>query len=87
MWTARGIEKYGLTDVVIVKSSVKTKELNPNETFIKFQDQILRLYDIFAKESRKEKISKEFYYIFANMDRKLKRKELVDMVKELEVVY
>jgi HD superfamily phosphohydrolase len=80
-------EKYGLTDVVIVKSSVKTKELNPNETFIKFQDQILRLYDIFAKESRKEKISKEFYYIFANMDRKLKRKELVDMVKELEAVY
>lgn len=76
--------EYGLTDVVVVKSSVKTKELNPNETLIKFPDQTLRLGDIFLKENRKSKMSKEFYYIFANMERKLTQQEFVDMVKKLD---
>ena len=76
--------KYGLRNVIVIKASVKTKELNPNETFIKFKDQILRLYDIYEKTDRKEKMEKEFYYIFADMDRELKREELLAMVGELD---
>lgn len=76
---------YGLTDVVVIKSSVKTKELNPNETFIRFADQTLRLYDIFTKENRKAKISKDFYYIFANMDRTPAYEELIEMVGKIDV--
>ncbi len=78
-------EAYGLTDVVVIKSSVKTKELNANETLIRFKDQTLRLRDIFMKENRKEKMSKDFYYIFANMKRALTYKEYIDMVKKLDV--
>lgn len=76
--------KYGMKNVIVVKASVKTKELNPNETFIKFKDQILRLYDIYEKTDRKEKMEKEFYYIYADMDKELTRKELLSMVKELD---
>lgn len=77
--------KYGMNNVVVIKASVKTKELNPNETFIKFKDQILRLYDIYDKTSRKEKMSKEFYYIFADMKKELTREDLLAMVKELDM--
>lgn len=76
--------EYGMNNVIVIKASVKTKELNPNETFIKFKDQILRLYDIYDKTNRKEKMSKEFYYIFADMERELTRKELLEMVKKLD---
>lgn len=77
-------KRYGLSDVVVIKSSVKTKELNPNETLIKFKDQTLRLRDIFTKENRKSKISKDFYYIYANIERTLSHEEIVSMVKELD---
>lgn len=77
--------KYGMKNVIVVKASVKTKELNPNETFIKFKDQILRLYDIYDKTSRKEKMSKEFYYIFADMERELTCEDLLAMVKQLDM--
>lgn len=74
---------YGMYNVIVVKASVKTKELNPNETFIKFKDQILRLYDIYEKTNRKEKMSKEFYYIFADMEQELSREELFELVGKL----
>lgn len=78
-------EEYGLTDVVVIKASVKTKELNPNETLIKFQDQTLRLRDIFMKENLKSKMSKDFYYIFANMEKTLTNEKFLDMVKKLDI--
>ncbi len=76
--------KYGITDVVIIKSSVKTKELNPNETFIKFKDQTLRLHDIFDRANRKEKMSKDFYYIFANFEKEVTGKDFISLAEELE---
>ena len=82
--TQKVFAEYGMEDVVVIKASVKTKELNPNETFIKFKDQTLRLYDIYDKTSRKEKMSKEFYYIFANMKTELTHDELLSMVKKLD---
>ena len=78
-------KEYGLTDVVVIKSSVKTKELNPHETFIRFADQTLRLCDIFRKENRKAKISKDFYYIFANADKIPPYEELTEMVGKLDI--
>lgn len=77
-------EKFGITDVVVIKASVKTKELNPNDTFIKFQDQTLRLYDIFSKENRKQMMSKDFYYIFGKIENELDYKKLVELVKQLD---
>lgn len=77
-------EESGIADVVVIMSSVKTKELNPNETFIKFQNQTLRLFDIFSKENRKQMMNKDFYYIFGKMEKELSYKELVEMVKKLD---
>lgn len=77
-------KKYGITNVMVIKASVRTKELCPNETFIRFKDQILRLSDVFDKENRKERLSKDFYYIFANLEKDISKKELTDMVKELD---
>lgn len=57
-------------DTLVIKSKLKTKELKPSETYIKFNDQVLNLADIFEEESTKRNISREFYYIFADLDKK-----------------
>lgn len=79
-------EKYGIENVLIIKSAVKTKELNANDTFIKFKDQSLRLYDVFDKTIRKEKMTKDFYYIFGNISTELKSSEFKDLINDLTTI-
>lgn len=76
--------KYGFDNALVIKASVKTKELNPQETFIKFKNQSLRLYDIFDEEARKGKMSKDFYYIFAAGEGTDECGRLKEMVAELD---
>lgn len=78
------LNKYGLKDGLIIKSAVKTKELNPSETFIKFKDRTYRLSDLFEEGILKEKISKEFYYIFANKTKDLTKNDYAALIKELD---
>ena len=78
------MNKYGLKDGLIIKSAVKTKELNPSETFIKFKDRTYRLSDLFEEGILKEKISKEFYYIFANKTKDLTKNDYAALIKELD---
>lgn len=77
-------DAYGMKNVLIIKSEIKTKELNPTETFIKFKNQILRLEDIFNESRRKVTMSKEFYYIFADIENELQREDYINMVNELD---
>lgn len=79
-------EKYGMRDVLIISASVKTKQLNPNDTFIVFKEQALRLYDVFSKEILKEKLSKEFYYLYARMDKDLDDARIRNLIAELEEI-
>lgn len=76
-------EKYGIKNVLIIKSAVKTKELNPNDTFIKFRDQSLRLYDVFDRTIRKEKMAKDFYYIFGDIAPKTSSNHYKNLINEL----
>lgn len=77
-------EKHGMKDVLIIRADVKTKQLNPNDTFIVFQNQALRLYEVFDRAILKEKLSKEFYYIFARMDKRMEKDDICALIGELE---
>lgn len=77
-------DQYGMKNVLIIKSSVKTKVLNPNDTFIKFKDQSLRLYDVFDKTILKEKMTKEFFYIFADITKPLTSTQYRDLIEKLK---
>lgn len=76
--------KYGMEDVLILRVDVKTKQLNPNDTLIVFKDQALRLYDVFDKAILREKLSKEFYYLYARMEHKPSDKNIRKLVMELD---
>lgn len=79
------LDDYSIKNALVIKSKLKTKELKPSETYIKFNDQVLNLADIFEEESTKGKISREFYYIFADLDGEIEKDkfgELVDKLKE-----
>ena len=76
-------QKYGLEDVVIIKAAAKTKQLNPYDTFINFKDYTLRLADIFGRELLKEKVTKDFYYIFARRTREIDYNDMEKLLGEL----
>lgn len=76
--------KYGMEDVLIVKAKVKTKQLNPHETFIKFKNDTLRLCDVFDQNIIKGKMNKEFYYLFANFTKEVTDSDLRSLIKNLQ---
>ncbi len=77
-------EKNGMRDVVVIKSSVKTKQLDPYETFIDFPEQIYRLGDLFDKANLKDKLVKDFYYIYADMEESISLKKIGDLAKDIK---
>lgn len=70
--------EYG--NVLIVKSAAKTKALNPDDTFIHFKRQTLRLRDVFGNSNQKDKITKEFYYIFVDRGGKIDQDGFLDVI-------
>lgn len=76
-------DKYGIHNVLIIKSSIKTKALSSHDTFIKFPDQTLRLIDIFDKSYLKDNMSKDYYYIFADMKEYPSYSKLLELFEEL----
>lgn len=77
-------EKNGMRDAVVIKSSVKTKQLDPYETFIDFPEQVYRLGDLFDKATLKDKLVKDFYYIYADMEENVSLNRIVNLAKDIK---
>lgn len=76
--------KNGMKDVVLIKSSVKTKQLDPYETLIAFPQRVYRLVDLFDKANLKEKMEKELYYIFADMEENVSLEKIEKLINDLK---
>lgn len=74
---------YGIKNPILIKSSLKTKQLHPLNTYIKFKDQVLRLADVFTENKQKEKISRDFYYIYADADSNFKATDFPEIIDQL----
>lgn len=79
------LDQYGIKNALVIKSNIKIKELDQQETYIKFKNRVRRLTDIpsFAK-SKKQNDSEEFYYIYADIQQELSKENFNTLVSELD---
>ena len=76
----------GITRVVWIEHKIKTKNLEPDETFIRFKDSALRLRDVDLGSSKPA--SREFAFLFYEMkepDEELNSDQLEKMLLKLHV--
>lgn len=79
------LNKYGVKNALVIKSKINTKELNQQETYIRFKNQTKRLIDIPSLQKKKEaRASNNFYYIFANKEQDLNKEDYNQLIKELD---
>lgn len=76
-------DSYGLTRLVYVEQKIKTKHFKRHETYISNRERVVRLEDVRLYPDHQN--DEEFFYIFYELDDKLKKEEFTPNSFQYEI--
>ena len=77
------LERIGIKNPILIKSGLKLKQLHPLNTYIKFENEVLPLTRVFGASIENQNTSKDFYYIYADVNSSFDARKLSNIMEDL----